>query len=64
MFYNYSLITQLKAGTHDKICIIRLVMVLMEMCNPQIDNFDWIKMKGQLRLVLRIEHCSILNTVS
>ena len=31
------------------------------MCNPQIDHFDWIKMKGQLRLVLRIEHCSILN---
>jgi hypothetical protein len=26
-------------------------MVLMQMCNPQIDNFDWIKMKGQLRLV-------------
>jgi hypothetical protein len=21
------------------------------MCNAQIDNFDWIKMKGQLRLV-------------
>jgi len=34
------------------------------MCNPQINNFDWKKMKGQLRLALRIEHCSILNTVS
>ena len=32
-------------------------MVQMQMCNPQIDHFDWIKMKGQLRLVLRIEHC-------
>jgi hypothetical protein len=39
------------------------IMVLMQMCNPQIDNFDWIKMKGQLRLVLRIEHCSILNSL-
>ena len=35
----------------------------MQMCNPQIDHFDWIKMKGQLRLVLRIEHSSILNTL-
>ena len=33
----------------------------MQMCNAQIDNFDWIKMKGQLRLVIRIEHCSILK---
>jgi hypothetical protein len=39
-------------------------MVLMQMCNPKIDNLDRMKMKGQLKLVLRIEHCSILNTVS
>ena len=27
----------------------------MQMCNAQIDNFYWIKMKGQLR------HCSTLK---
>ena len=53
----------------SRICFERtiahaFIMVLMQMRNPKIDNFDWIKMKGQLRLVLRIEHCSILNTVS
>ena len=53
----------------SRICFARtiahaFIMVLVQMRNPKIDNFDWIKMKGQLRLALRIEHCSILNTVS
>jgi len=48
----------------SRICFARtiahaFIMVLVQMCNPKIDNFDWIKMKGQLRLVIRIEHCSI-----
>jgi len=30
------------------------MILMMQMCNPKIDNFDRIKMKGQLRLVLRI----------
>ena len=48
----------------SRICFARtiahaFIMVLVQMCNPKIDNFDWIKMKGKLRLVIRIEHCSI-----
>jgi hypothetical protein len=42
-------------------CFKLHVFIMVLMCNPQNDNFDWIKMKGQLRLVLRIEHCSILT---
>jgi hypothetical protein len=44
----------------SRICFARtiahaFIMVLVQMRNPKIDNFDWIKMKGQLRLALRIE---------
>jgi hypothetical protein len=38
-------------------------MVLMQMCNPQINNLDWIKMKGQLRLVQKTFLCFIQGFV-